>query len=127
MPRWLSMTWTRADILDAIDEWVELRGRPPTVKDWKYAQRPFFPSVYTVCERFGNLGNAIEEAGHKKPGPGRPRTKVSQVELLHLARAAEVPYDVIAGSRKPGVPWRRETAAAALRAAPPSPLRDFIH
>lgn len=123
------MIWTKERVIGCIQEWAALRGDPPRIKDWKRTQYPYFPSAYTVIDRFGGFGNALEAAGFQRRPTGRPSQKVTKREFLHLAHAADVPYDVVSESMsdRSGSAWRKTAAIEALRNAPASPLRDLTY
>jgi hypothetical protein len=73
--------WSDERVLEAILEWAELTGSPPTLADWspahasagyqgaaRYLSEPGrWPSASTVAARFGSLRAAIEAAGLRAP------------------------------------------------------------
>lgn len=67
--------WTREKIIDAIQRWAEIHGRPPTSVDWNAAlakkeRGADFPSsgaVYGPSSDFACWADAIEAAGFPRP------------------------------------------------------------
>jgi hypothetical protein len=54
--------WSQDDILYAIIEWEEERGKPPVANDWLTAGEKN-PSAVTVYKKFGSWNEAIRAAG----------------------------------------------------------------
>lgn len=59
--------WTKKLVIEAIQEWEHVHGRPPTIKEWwRRSEIPdWCPTYQTVYSLFGKGGwnKAIEEAG----------------------------------------------------------------
>lgn len=62
--------WTADVVLDAIRAHVARHGHPPTQVDFG---ENGLPSITTLKRLFGNLGNAIVEAGYERPSRGGAR------------------------------------------------------
>jgi hypothetical protein len=81
--------WTDDDILAAIRAWTALYGATPAMMDWDcYRARRAghvwrvrryeagdWPSTRTVCDRFGNFGNAVRAAGLMPRPQGARQTR----------------------------------------------------
>src|SRR5438132_11234671 len=90
--------WTRAQIIDAIREWVALYGEPPRAADWNPSSAKWsgatwrieryrsgdWPSLNAAKKAFGgSLNAAIEAAGYEPNRPGPPaRRDVAAPELV---------------------------------------------
>lgn len=121
------MKWTEQAIIQAIKDWNEIRGEPPKIKDWRYAQPPHWPSAYTAVGKFGTWGRALQAAGFER-GRGRPSThpKVETKELVFLAAEVGVPADLLFPEPTDNY-YRARSARTILEAAPQSPLRDLVY
>jgi Homing endonuclease associated repeat len=64
--------WSRAEIKQAIFEWVYTHGRPPTANDWRTAD-PTRPSESTVRNAFGSWNRGIAAAGYTPRRQGDSR------------------------------------------------------
>lgn len=122
------MIWTEERIIEAISAWVEIRGEPPKIDDWRLAQPPHFPSSFTVVDRFGNFGNGIEAAGFRRRKTGRPSKALPTSDLLALANECGIPADIVLQKKRHENDgwWRLRMTKDALRAAPASPMRDLM-
>lgn len=113
------MTWTRERILQALEDWTEQHGEPPTVLDWsptlaranghpeqaeRFERDGCWPLSQRVIEAFGSWNAALTGLGelHTHQGVWRssPRHQVG----------AALDDDGMT------VPWSREEVLAALRA-----------
>lgn len=69
--------WTREAVIQAIKDWNEEHGHPPTTTEWWYASdtHPGATSVFGSHAEFRTWNDAIRAAGftprHTSPGPGR--------------------------------------------------------
>lgn len=85
--------WTRERIIQAIREWTEHFGGPPSATNWNSAAKGFnaakfgtgtYPITGTVQYVFGSWANGIEAAGFPRPQPtGRPPGSVTEAERQH--------------------------------------------
>jgi hypothetical protein len=92
--------WSEQRVLEAIRDWADLTGAPPTLADWSpaharaghegsalYRSEPGrWPSASTVSARFGSVRAAVEAAGLAPP-PGRSASAVRRWELEAIADA----------------------------------------
>ncbi|MGB1582915.1 MAG: homing endonuclease associated repeat-containing protein, partial [Solirubrobacterales bacterium] len=74
--------WTRATIIDAIQRWAALHGKPPTATAWNVAMKGRskldaerfaagnYPHLYTVQRNFPSWSAAIEAAGFERSNRG---------------------------------------------------------
>jgi hypothetical protein len=121
-------TWPKERMIEAIQAWAEIHGTPPRINDWFYADPPYWPSGFTVADKFGNWGNAIEAAGFSRPKRGRRNSHAQPADLVQLARQAEVPVDLVLERAGSNNGWFYvQQAKRALEAAPESPLRDLMY
>jgi hypothetical protein len=92
--------WSEQRVLEAIRDWADLTGSPPTLADWspahallehegaaRYRSAPGrWPSASTVAARFGSLRAAIEAAG-LRPARERGKGRTSRWNLNAIADA----------------------------------------
>lgn len=55
--------WENEEIIEAINDFFEKRGRQPSANDWKYKSADDYPTTVTVIRAFGSWSKAIEAAG----------------------------------------------------------------
>jgi hypothetical protein len=93
-------SWSEQRVLEAIRDWAELTGSPPTLADWspahaspehegaaRYRSAPGrWPSASTVAARFGSLPAAIEAAG-LRPAREQVKGRTSRWSLNAIADA----------------------------------------
>jgi Homing endonuclease associated repeat len=105
-------SWSEQRVLEAIRDWADLTGSPPTLADWSPAHAPpehegaaryrsapgRWPSASTVAARFGSLGAAIEAAalGRARGQPdGRPPrwslNAIAEAMRDHASRTGQPP------------------------------------
>lgn len=93
-----SRVWTAEAVIEAIQRFARLNGRPPTAVDWSYAKRGPYPPT-GACYRtrnkpnapFASWADAIEAAGFRRPRVGQyqRRSPIEQAQLIAgQARAA---------------------------------------
>jgi hypothetical protein len=93
-------TYTREQIIDALQRWTALYGAPPARADWEPARARRmghewrvarfrtgeWPSTRMVCRWFGTFNAAIEAAGFEpNRAPARIRTHLSGPEAVLVA------------------------------------------
>lgn len=79
-------TWTRQDIIAALQAHVAEHGHPPTSKDWSHVS-PDHPSATIVKQQFPSWADAVEAAGFDRPRRGaskKPRAARAPVANLGL-------------------------------------------
>jgi DNA-binding CsgD family transcriptional regulator len=103
--------WSEQRVLEAIRDWTDVTGSPPTLADWSPAHAPAghegsaryrsergrWPSASTVAARFGSLRAAIEAAGLRpaERGNGPPSRwnlqAIGEAMRAHAGRTGETP------------------------------------
>ena len=114
-------------VLAAIVEWTRRYGEPPTQADWdpvrarrlgqqwriaRYTEGDW-PSLNTVLNRFGSLGEAVRAAGLQPRKAGEHGPAVDERRLANLRAAAEIG----AGARRRGGAQALARQVAAVAAA----------
>jgi hypothetical protein len=105
-------SWSEQAVLEAIRDWAELMGSPPTLADWSPAHAPAghegaaryrsepgsWPSASTVAARFASLQAAVEAAGLRPVrarGNGPPSRwnlqAIAEAMRAYAARTGEAP------------------------------------
>ena len=95
-----SAFWSRDRIIEAIQEWADRFGTPPTAPKWNVAasghdsarwKAGTWPHLSYVQRIFGSWANAIEAAGFPRPLPkGRPPGAVTDEERREALRLYEL-------------------------------------
>lgn len=67
------MYWTRERIVEALDEWADAHGSPPSMFEWRRSGDSH-PPASVVQERFGSWRAGLAAAG-MTPRPSRPRRR----------------------------------------------------
>jgi hypothetical protein len=123
-------TYTREQIIDALQRWTALHGSPPTRADWEPSRARRmghewrvvrfhtgeWPTTRMVCRWFGTFNAAIEAAGFQpNRAPGRIRTHLSGPDAVLVAirewvrRYGDIPtladWDPVR-ARRLGQEWR---------------------
>jgi hypothetical protein len=104
--------WSDERVLEAIRDWTDVTGSPPTLADWSPAHAPAghegsaryrsepgrWPSASTVAARFASLRAAIEAAGlrpARERGNGPPSRwnlqAIAEAMRAYAARTGEAP------------------------------------
>jgi predicted transcriptional regulator len=96
--------WTQELVIEKIQEWTHLHGKPPKATDWlhlvegspgQYVQgsrdeiwsKRRWPSVGSVQNRFGSWANAVEAAGFPRPLVGHyQRTTKTREKRRRISR-----------------------------------------
>jgi transposase len=88
--------WTREAVIQAIKDWNEEHGHPPTTTEWLYASNthPGATSVYGSYAEFRTWNEAIEAAGltprHTSPGPGKREWSLEEAHLLRQEGLSDI-------------------------------------
>lgn len=85
--------WTKEKLIEAIQRWARLYGKPPSASEWNSALRPHpdyssgdWPAWNTVAYYFGSWSAGIEAAGFEPHRMGgHPRVPCTQEELAETA------------------------------------------
>lgn len=71
-------SWSKEEIIAAMQEWAAEYGEPPTTTDWRKSS-PQHPTAVTVHTLFGSWSAAIEAAGFKAMPPHVVRAAVKRL------------------------------------------------
>jgi hypothetical protein len=88
------MTYTDTELLDALHEFADEHGHPPTVSEANDTDE--FPGADTFVRRFGTWNNALDAAGFE-PRLRRRSNEELLTELREFANGGEYPTHTAVG------------------------------